>query len=390
MAEMPNPASKTSKTGSGEGKRPEQAAPEPAVAPAGPARRRHTQRQVERRGITSGYEEPSAERRVQEQLRTIFRGRIPTEAGDIVSALNRLFPRKQGEGKTEYAYAPQALGAIGDLGRGLSATQASLFARAQAMLTDSKARLETLKPQQAAADSENVQAVRLLVLQECSELVDELGRSGGPRVDRVDTLFEVLVGGESNLLTRLGEEFGLTRDQVQTVEENENLISYRILLSEWEMLFESWKNLNALQEGDFGVQSGKLFRELKLLGTSVDDVENVLDQAGVDVTDREELLVGENDLTLDGLLAWIRHVGVNEGAQAIKDGGRMGVTALMPTLHKLSALLGELPDLEQLNEEDVDDALTALRGHLEESITLARQIAPDAADGAALAEGSGG
>ena len=32
----------------------------------------------------------SPDRRVQEQLRTIFRGRVPTDAGEIVAALNRL------------------------------------------------------------------------------------------------------------------------------------------------------------------------------------------------------------------------------------------------------------------------------------------------------------
>ena len=47
---------------------------------------------------------------------------------------------------------------------------------------------------QAAADAENIQAIRLLVLREAGELVDELGRAGGSRVERVDTLFDILNG----------------------------------------------------------------------------------------------------------------------------------------------------------------------------------------------------
>jgi hypothetical protein len=320
----------------------------------------------------------SPDRRVQDQLRTIFRGRVPTDAGEIVAALNRLFPRKEKEGQIEYDYAPLALGGVGELGRGLSATQASLFARATAVLADTKVTLETLKPQKAAADAENVQAIRLLVLREAGELVDELGRAGGSRVERVDTLFDIL-NGDTDLLGRLAEEYGLTRSEIQTVEENDNFISYEVIRTAWQRISESWTDFKALQEGDFGVQSGKLMRELKLVAASVDDVESALDAINVDVTDREESLIGDNDLSLDGLLGWVRHVALDEGPQAVNEGGKVGVRALIPTLTTLTGIFELDWGFEFLNDEGVADALTVLTGHLEAARDRAEEIAGDVA-----------
>ena len=308
----------------------------------------------------------------------IFRGRVPTDAGEIVAALNRLFPRKEKKGQIEYDYAPLALGGVGELGRGLSATQASLFARATAVLADTKVTLETLKPQKAAADAENVEAIRLLVLREAGELVDELGRVGGSRVERVDTLFDIL-NGDTNLLGRLAEEYGLTRSDVQTVEENDNFISFEVIRTAWQRISDSWTDFKALQEGDFGVQSGKLLRELKLVAASVDDVESALDAINVDVTDREESLIGDNDLSLDGLLGWIRHVALDEGPQAVNEGGKVGVRALIPTFTTLTGVFDLDWDFEFLNDEGVADALTVLEGHLEAARHQAEEIAGDVA-----------
>jgi len=322
----------------------------------------------------------SPDRRVQDQLRTIFRGRVPTDAGEIVAALNRLFPRKEKKGQIEYDYAPLALGGVGELGRGLSATQASLFARATAVLADTKVTLETLKPQKAAADAENVEAIRLLVLREAGELVDELGRVGGSRVERVDTLFDIL-NGDTNLLKRLAEDYGLTRSDVQTVEENDNFISYEVIRTAWQRISDSWTDFKALQEGDFGLQSGKLLRELKLVAASVDDVESALDAINVDVTDREESLIGTNDLSLDGLLSWIRHVALDEGPQAVNEGGKVGVRALIPTFTTLTEIFDLEWDFEFLNDEGVADALTVLEGHLEAARDRAEEIAGDVAAG---------
>jgi hypothetical protein len=316
-------------------------------------------------------------------LRMIFRGRIPSEPAEIVAALNRMFTRKEVDGKPVYEYAAQAAVGAGDFGLGQSAAQVSLATRARNLLGDSRSRLQILKPRRSDADHDEVQAIRLVVLKELGELTEELGQAGGPRVERIDTLLDTILGaeGRGGLLARFETEFGLADPKdLNSPDEYDDWVNFQMVRSDWVMLRQSWNEMKAMQEGDFALLSSKLIRELKLAGESIRELEDVLDDAGVETTDREVLLVNageDSELTLSGLLTWIRHLCLNEAPQLIKEGGRIGVSALIPALDKVTGLGGALSKMDPLDRHaEVVDALDALNDRLVKALELAREIAP--------------
>ena len=346
--------------------------------------RRYTGNRTDYGGVTRSYGEAATpERWIDEQLRTIFRGRIPSEPAEIVAALNRLFTRKEIEGKTVYEYAAQAAVGAGDFSQGQSAAQIGLATRAKNLLDHSRSRLQVIKPRHSGADQEAVQAIRLVLLKELGELTDELGQPGGPRAERIDTLLDTLMGteeGRGGLFGLFETEFGLENpDRLNSPDEYDDWVNFQMVRSDWVMLRQSWDQMKELQEGDFGLLSSKLIRELKLAGESIRELEDVLDEVGIEASDREVLLVNadaDSELTLSGLLSWIRHLCLNEAPQLIREGGRIGVVALIPTLDKVISLEAALLELGSLDEDAVVDALRALQDRLAKASELAAEIAP--------------
>src|SRR5436305_14401627 len=110
----------------------------------------------------------------------------------------------------------------------VTGAQASIWARAKAAVDQTMPLLNGLFPLLAAADAEDVEATRSIVRSYLTSLVEELGTVGGPRVQRVDALFDGLLGPapvpvDPELVGgQLGEmraRFGFERSQVNTIPE---------------------------------------------------------------------------------------------------------------------------------------------------------------------------
>ena len=113
------------------------------------------------------------------------------------AALMRAFTAREVAGHTEYSWNPRsyAVEIQADLGA-VTGAQASLFTRAKGAVDQALPLVDGLKPLRVDFDPENVNAIRAIVQSELSQLADELGVEGGPRVQRVDQLFGFLLGDE--------------------------------------------------------------------------------------------------------------------------------------------------------------------------------------------------
>ena len=331
---------------------------------------------------------------VEAAIRNVLGWRPRTQdAKAFIAALNATFQLSTVEGHREATYVPRGYAIQADLG-GVTGGQASLYTRAQAGLGQITRILDALKPLRTDADPEDCAAYRTLVRDAVSQLVSELGTPGGPRVELVDSAFGVLTGfqppgtpgfsmgiqprgamafralgglsaglppGAVTLaqpgttaddvpgqLGALRDRFGLTDDNVNTVDEEAMRTSFLTLVDLIVDLQNSW----AQQRGAFGSAAGQGFigtelvlinRLLAAAAEQVDEVEAVLESALVSAAERQTIIINaQTRLTLDGYLGWLRTFLTKDGPRIARDTGRDGLTtSFTPTI---LALLHTLRD----------------------------------------------
>src|SRR5215469_13683785 len=134
----------------------------------------------------------------------------------------------------------------------LTGAQASIYARAKSALDQLLPLLAGLTPLNAALYPEqDREAIRTVVTAELQELVGELALEGGPRIQRVDQLFGLLLGdrpGSTNLnpdlvqgqLGMLRTRFALTADWIETVDDERVATNFRIVVELILGLRASW------------------------------------------------------------------------------------------------------------------------------------------------------
>lgn len=328
----------------------------------------------------------------------------------FLAALNQAFALKEVQGHTEWTWTPRSYAVQLDLGA-VTGAQASIYTRAKAALDQSLPLLEGLYPLLPEADPQKVEAVRAIVESSMNELVKELGVEGGPRVQRVDTLFGSLLGfdpltdlrqfgpqvaipdlvtGQLGLLRR---EFGFTGSQVNTVEEEQNLTNFYILVDHIFSLFLSWNTQRQFfdrvgSEVFLGTQLVLVSRTLAVVAESVQEAYFAMDSVFLGSAERQTIQLkfgNEPRLFVGELLAWIEYVASEEGPRLIRDGGKAGVIALHPTLERLHALAGDAmldPSGKQkaadlpagYRTSRVQRALQELAEHLREAAELTGQF----------------
>jgi len=246
----------------------------------------------------------------EQALRDILAIR-PTTADpkSFVAALNNAFTVTQVDGRAIWTWRPRSFTVQADMGE-VTGAQASIHARAKSALDQSVLLLDNLDALRSDADDEDIYATRAIVRSGLLELVDELGRVGGPRVPRVDALFDALLGLDpqqqagpapqpngnnqaivqietdpekvQGLLGQIRDRFGLTRVQVNTIDEEQNLTNYLILVDHVIALRQNWearKKYFTGQEGDvfLGTQLVQLGWALGVLVESVHEAAAVMD-----------------------------------------------------------------------------------------------------------------
>src|SRR6185503_16589450 len=151
------------------------------------------------------------------------------------------------------------------------------------------------------ADMEDIESSRSIVRNQLDELIREFGTEGGPRPSRVDQLFAILsdpkidasgraviefepdnVGGQ---LGALRERFGLSRKNVNTIDEEQNLTNYVILVDYVQTLHQSWESQRNFfdrlphdgQQPYLGTQLVLVSRALSVVVESVTEVAFTMD-----------------------------------------------------------------------------------------------------------------
>ena len=345
---------------------------------------------------TSAAASPLAQR-VEGTLREVLAWRPRTgDSKSFVAALNQAFTIRETAGHTEWEWTPRSYAIQADMGA-VTGAQASIYARAKAALDQSRPLLEGLYPLRSDADHEDADAIRALVISQLTELVGELGKVGGPRVPRVDGLFDALLGdgfdsGDEpddveGLMGTMRERFGFDADRVNTIDEEQNLTNFLIVVDHTTGLFRSWETLkrffdNIGSDVFLGTQLVLLSRALDVIAESVHEAQFVMDSVFLGAGERQTIRL-DNGLTIDELLSWVESFASLEAKQIIRDAGKDGVVALQPTLETLQRLVAEA--LAQaggassnpqrgFHTERVEAALDELHGHIDEAVDLAKQL----------------
>jgi hypothetical protein len=277
---------------------------------------------------------------------------VPGDAKAFSAALAASFTLRDVEGHVETTYVPRGFAMQADLGS-VTGGQASLYARARSGLTHILQLLDGLTPLQPAFDQENNAATRILVRNEIGRIVEEFGLPGGPRQALVDASFAVLLGTDTDILTRpkvpdlvegqlgeLRERFGLTAENVNTVEDERIRTSFWTLADEIQDLGRAWDSFKTVQGdgtvGFLGTDFVLISRLMEAASEQVDEFEEVLDSVLVGAAERQTVILDGTGLTLDGLLRWTRRFLREDGRNYLTDSGRIGLEkAFEPTAVRL-------------------------------------------------------
>ena len=349
---------------------------------------------------------------VADKIRTIigWRPRVDDMRG-FEAALRQSFTYVENdEGLGEWLYTPHSYSIREKLGA-VTGAQASIYRRAQTTISQARPLLDDLKSLGHEKDVDEGEAVRSIIRTRLDGLVAELGREGGPRVVRVDMLFKALLGenwfennftsvadvDDESLYGRLQTYFGLTSDQINTIEDEQNVTNFLTVVDYTISIANSWnQQRDAFRtSGDvfLGTQLVHVSRALDVVAESVHELYELLDSVFIDESEREiielDLANEEDNLTLAGLLDWIDLFATDEGPRLIEDGGREGVQETAATLIQLTALTEQMNALVDSDDSDIPDAffsnrvqegITSLKKHLKTARDWTIPIVPDEED----------
>lgn len=321
----------------------------------------------------------------------------------FLTALNQSMTLKEVDGRSVWQWTPRSYAVQVEAGA-ITGAQASIYTRAKNALDQALPQLKHLVSLGTDTDAEQQQALLAIIESEFTELVNEFGYEGGPRVQRVDMLFQLLLGDADSFdklsghLGDLQEELDLEPANVNTVDEEHNLTRFSVSVDYLIDLRRSWEAqrnfFNGSGEGVFlGTQLVLIGRALTVIAESVQEVYYTMDSVFMGAAERQatQLQLESGPMLVSELLGWAEHVATEEGPRLIRDGGRAGVIALHTAAQTLAMLVqeaqttanrgnqahGELP--EGYATPRVQRALAELQHHLAELATLAGQLAPDGA-----------
>ncbi|MER7959786.1 hypothetical protein [Streptomyces sp. NPDC096030] len=281
------------------------------------------------------------------------------DADGFVAALAGSFEIKRVEGHNEAVWTPRGYAVQADLGL-VTGGQASLAARARTTMRDALPLLDALVPLRVEPDVQDAEAFRSLVRHELEELLKEL-ESPVIRSERVDELFDQLTGGQTfagnpvrvtaaavaGHLGELREQLGLTRENVNTIEEERIQTSFHTL-ADWILSLESsWHE----QKGEISLADGaagflgttlvRLSQEFAAVSAQVEEVWAALDSVFITVGERQTIrLDSKSSLSLEGMLTWLHEFFTFEGKKIIQSSGKDGLErAVTPVLIRLERLV---------------------------------------------------
>jgi hypothetical protein len=316
--------------------------------------------QIERNGSFSD----SLTRTAQQTIRELLGWRVRhDDTKGFLAALTKTVSLKEVEGHIEWTWRPPLYVLQSDMGE-ITGAQASVHKQASVALEQALPLLDGLKPLRSDADEEDSEAMRAIIRTVLKELVSELAISGGPRVQRVDSFFERLLAlpprnpGDAPVntdpelvrgqLLRLKDRFGLQRERVNTVLEEQNLTNFLILVDYAYTLYNSWQSKrnyflrNGTAEPFFGTQLVLVSQALDVIAEQVRETYAAMDSVFFGPSERQVTMLNlpnEAPITVAELLGWVDTFATQEGRQLIQDGGKDGMVIFRATSERLTDLV---------------------------------------------------
>jgi IPT/TIG domain len=279
------------------------------------------------------------------------------DAKGFVAALKHSFDVTTVDGHTDWKWTPRTYAVQTDMGA-LTGAQASLYSRANVSLDAALPLLDGLYPLGSDFDVEDAEATRSIVRSELASVVAELGAEGGPRVQRVDQLFQQLLGvGQHPVdaaevrgdLGVLRDRFDLRSERINTIAEEENFTNFLILVDYVNTLEKSWRAHRTFfdrrgKDVFLGTQLVLISRQLAAVAEQVQETTWAMDSVMLGPAERETTalyLEGQRKpyLTVAELLRWVDNFSTEEGPRLIQDSGKEGVRSFHATADLLAKLV---------------------------------------------------
>jgi len=320
---------------------------------------------------------------IEGALRTVIGG-LPKNTRSTVALLTQSFSFKEVDGRRVCEWTPQSYVGQTDLGGGVTGAQASLAAFAKSALDNTLPLLDGLHPLDSAADLQEVEAACAILRAHWIGFTNELAREGGPRAPRANQLSE----GAQEWVGRLGDRLGMgTFDEatlnfdiapqsVVTLEEEKNLTNFIAVRDYVLSVDRSWDNYRKhFFQKDLGTVLVLLQRALLAVAESVDELYAAMDSVFVGPAERLTARIdfqNHKDMVVEELLSWISSFASTEATELIRDGGKRGVKAIIPTVRLLQDLVNQFIDRlktqgslpEGLRHPRVGKLLQELSGYL--------------------------
>jgi hypothetical protein len=374
----------------------------------------------------------AADKAIREVLSWRSKGDDPK---GFVGALNQAFDLREIEGHTEFKWTPRSYTVQTDMGA-ITGAQASIYTRAKVALDQSMPLLDGLYTLTPNVEPEDLATVQAVVRSQFTALVNEFGVVGGPRVPRVDELFDLLLSRlvieqpgrrpDPERIPRAGslglvrERFGLRREDVTTVDDEQNLTNYLILVDYVIGLWESWTYYRdffvrtRLGETErrpfFGTQLVLISRALEVVAQGVQDAYYTMDSVFIGDAERQTSQLDFAHLNLTGieipngrgaweplwlidprsglfvaeLLDWVYRAASEELPMLLQDAGKDGIESFKASTDRLRRFVHasrvppqRAPGLPPgYYTPRVQRALQLLADGLDEAYGLAHQIRP--------------
>ena len=296
----------------------------------------------------------------------------PGDHRSFRAALEVSFEYKEVSGRPAYEWRPRAYPSVGatDIGGGVSGAQYSLVSFANNLHEQADPLIDGLNSLDANVDEEEFEAAQAIFETAWDEFVGELSREGGPRASRADELAKGIYNPATNTghLISLGRQLGVVatvsasrtktpaggvgligriefdRTRVVTSEEEGYLTNFIALTDYYFAVVLAWENYRDTFLGkDLGSGLLLIERALAVVEDGVNEVYTAMDSVNVDQGERLVIPIGfggdDKGLTIEDLLSWIASFASTEAPELIREGGRRGVAAIIPTAAKLSLLL---------------------------------------------------
>jgi len=274
----------------------------------------------------------------------------PGDAVGFAGALTQSFQISQVEGHVASKWTPRSYAVQSDLAGGITGAQASVFTMAKTLLDQMLPLIDGLRPLDPAADMEYVTALKQLAASQLTNLGQEIGYLGGPRVMRVHQYFQMLLGGTVHLdlnatpptislrpppppppptppphfahgapapfpgffanpdtvlgtLGDLRDVLGLRQmpgpgsfvSYINTIDDETNVTNFRIIVDYANSLWNGWGNsiqfFVTTSTPFLGTQLVIVSRQLGVVSETVDEVRFVLDSVFIGPSERQTVLL---------------------------------------------------------------------------------------------------